>query len=220
MRKQKLVGGFVLNLAAATLGFSQSQPAAIVPVRGVIASVSGDMLIVNSSNTSVNIHLGSPLTVYTSRPSDLAHVTNKTFIGVTSVKQPDGSERATEIHIFPEELRGTSEGSFLMDPAPAKSISSSRMTNGIVSSLKTANGSAPRSRMTNGTVRIESGASTLSVQYSGGVQTINIPPNVPVTVLTPTVDKPWKGESVFVLAKKLTDGSLITTKIVSIGSTK
>jgi len=38
--------------------------------------------------------------------SDLSKVQEKTFIGVTTVKQPDGSERATEIHIFPEELRG------------------------------------------------------------------------------------------------------------------
>jgi len=74
--------------------------------------------------------------------------------------------------------------------------------------------------MTNGTARIESGASTLSVQYSGGVQAISIPSNVIVTVLTPTADKPIKGESVFVLGRKLEDGSLITTKIISIDQTK
>jgi hypothetical protein len=37
------------------------------------------------------------------------------FVGVTSVPQPDGAQRATEIHIFPEELRGTGEGSYLMN---------------------------------------------------------------------------------------------------------
>ena len=58
MRKQQLFGGFVLNLATATFGFSQPQPAAIVPVRGVITTVSEDMLIVNSSNTSIKISSG------------------------------------------------------------------------------------------------------------------------------------------------------------------
>jgi len=212
--------GFVLSLVVTTSGFSQSTPAGITPVHGVVANVSGDMLTVTSPNSSVKIHLGTPLTMYTNRPSDLAHVTSNAFIGVTSVKQADGSERATEIHIFPEELRGTGEGSFLMNPNQAKSASGSRMTNGTASSLKTTNGSTSGSRMTNGTVSTKSGASTISVQYGGGVQTISIPPNVAVTALTPTTGKPKQGDNVFVLARKQADGSLVTTKIISAGPTK
>jgi len=156
------------------------------------------------------------LTVYRTTPSDLAHVNSKSFVGVTSLKQPDGSERATEINIFPEELRGIGEGSYLMNPDQAKSARSSRMTNGTVSGVAAAKGTAPKSRMTNGTVSAKSGASTLSVQYSGGVETISVPPDVRVTALTPTVDKLEQGENVFVLAKKQRDGSLITTSIIPI----
>jgi hypothetical protein len=155
------------------------------------------------------------LTVYRTTPSDLAHVNSKSFVGVTSVKQPDGSERATEINIFPEELRGIGEGSYLMNPDQAKSARS-RMTNGTVSGVATAKGTAPKSRMTNGTVSAKSGTSTLSVQYSGGVETISVPPDVSVTALTPTADKLEQGEDVFVLAKKQRDGSLITTSIIPI----
>ncbi len=90
------------------------------------------------------------------------------------------------------------------------------MTNGTVSGVATAKGTAPKSRMTNGTVSAKSGASTLSVQYSGGVETISVPPDVRVTALTPTVDKLEQGENVFVLAKKQRDGSLITTSIIPI----
>src|SRR5207244_3737747 len=78
------------------------------------------------------IHLGSSLKMYKRTPSDLARVNSESFVGVTSVKQPDGSERATNINIFPEELRGIGEGSYLMNPNPAQSASSSRMTNGTV----------------------------------------------------------------------------------------
>ena len=211
---------FVLSLSVTMSGFSQSAPTGITPVHGLVANVSGDMLTVTSQNNSVKIHLGNQLTVYTNRPSDLSHVTSNAFIGVTSVKQSDGSERATEIHIFPEELRGTGEGSFLISPNQAKSASGSRMTNGTVSTLKATNGSTSGSRMTNGTVSTKSGASTISVQYGGGVQTISIPPNVAVTALTPISGKPKQGDNVFVLPKKQADGSLIATKIISAGPAK
>jgi hypothetical protein len=208
----------VFSAVAVVPAFSQSWPAGITPVRGVVVSVSGDVLTVNSQSGLVKIHLGSPLKVYRTTPSDLAHVNSKSFVGVTSVKQPDGSERATKINIFPDELRGIGEGSYLMNPDPAKSASSSRMTNGTVSGVGMAKDNGPPSRMTNGTVSTKSGASTLSVQYSGGVETISVPRDVSVTALTPTADKLKQGEDVFVVAKTQRDGSYITTNIISISA--
>jgi hypothetical protein len=204
------VGSIVLFSTVAPVPASaQSWPAGITPVRGVVTSVSGDVLTVNSQTGPVKIHLGRAVKVYKRTPSDLAHVNSESFVGVTSVKQPDGSERATNINIFPEELRGIGEGSYLMNPA--QSASSSRMTNGTVA--------GPASRMTNGTVSTKSGAATLSVQYNGGVQTISVPRDVSVTALTPTADKLTPGENVFVLAKTQQDGSFITTSIVAIPGT-
>jgi len=204
------IGSIVVFSTVATVPASaQSWPAGITPVRGVVTSVSGDVLTVSSQTGPVKIHLGRAVKVYKRTPSDLAHVNSESFVGVTSVKQPDGSERATNINIFPEELRGIGEGSYLMNPA--QSASSSRMTNGTVA--------GPASRMTNGTVSTKSGAATLSVQYSGGMQTINVPRDVSVTALTPTADKLTPGENVFVLAKTQKDGSFITTSIVSIPGT-
>jgi len=210
----------IVVLGSVIAAFSQSWPAGITPVRGVVTSVSGDVLTVNSSSGSVNITLDRQLKVYTRTPSDLAHVTSKSFVGVTSVKQPDGSERATEIHVFPEELRGTGEGSYLMNSDQTKDANRSRMTNGTVSGLGAADGGAPRSRMTNGTVSTKSGESALSIEYGGGVETITVPRNVTVTALTPTADKLTPGQSVLVLAKKQPDGSLTATNIISRGSAK
>ena len=201
----------VFSAVAAAPSSAQSWPAGITPVRGVVTSVSGNVLMVNSGTGPVRIQLGSPLKVYKRTRSDLSHVNSESFVGVTSVKQPDGSERATNINIFPEELRGIGEGSYLMNPDPGQSASRSRMTNGTVA--------GPASRMTNGTVSTKSGASTLSVQYSGGMQTINVPRDVSVTALTPTADKLKPGDNVFVLAKTQKDGSFITTHIVSTSGT-
>jgi len=176
----------VFSTVAVVPASSQSWPAGITPVRGVVTSVSGDVLTVNSQTGPVKIHLGSSLKVYKRTPSDLARVNSESFVGVTSVKQPDGSERATNINIFPEELRGIGEGSYLMNPNPAQSASSSRMTNGTVA--------GPASRMTNGTVGTRSGAATLSVQYSGGMQTISVPRDVSVTALTPPATSSSRGK--------------------------
>src|SRR5713101_9089318 len=116
------VGSILLFSTVSTVPASaQSWPAGITPVRGVVTSVSGNALTLNSQTGPVTIHLGRSLKIYKRTPSDLAHVNGESFVGVTSVKQPDGSERATNINIFPEDLRGIGEGSYLMNPNPAKS---------------------------------------------------------------------------------------------------
>ena len=111
----------------------------------------------------MTVAIAQPFQVYTRAPSDLSKVQEKTFIGVTTVKQPDGSERATEIHIFPEELRGLGEGSRMM---PATGTSASRMTNGNVSASRMTNGTPSQSRMSNGSVSSRTGRNV--VRYAGG----------------------------------------------------
>jgi hypothetical protein len=139
MKALVLFTGFVAILVVPL--FPQSMPAGVTSVRGVVASISDNTLTVKSKASLVQIHTGSPLQVYRDIPSDLAHVNSASFVGVTSIKRPDGSESAKEIHIFPEELRGTGEGSYLLDQDQPKPEGNSRMTNGTVS----------QSRMTNGT---------------------------------------------------------------------
>jgi hypothetical protein len=151
-------------------------------------------------------------------PSDLAHVNSTSFVGVTSVKQPDGSKRATEIHIFPEELRGTGEGSYMLDQSQTKVSGNSRMTNGMVSKSRMTNGAVSGSRMTNGTVNTKPGASTLTVQYEGGTQTISVPPNIPVTALALSQEALKQGQNVLVLATKQQDGLLTATRVISRGN--
>ena len=63
------------------------------------------------------VKLAQPLHLYVRIPGDLSHLKDTNFVGVTSVKQPDGSERAVRIGILPEELRGVGEGSYMMNQA-------------------------------------------------------------------------------------------------------
>jgi uncharacterized protein YdeI (BOF family) len=193
---------------------SAQSPNADAPImlRGTVTSVSASQLALKSDTGGITVALAQPFHLYVRAPSDLAHVKDGSFIGVTTVKQPDGSERATEIHIFPEELRGVGEGSRMM--APQSSSAASRMTNGNVSASRMTNGSASQSRMSNGSVSSANGSS-LVVQYAGGSQNVTIPPNTPVTELKLASKSLAVGDQVAVMAKKAADGSLIADKAIS-----
>jgi hypothetical protein len=145
-------------------------------------------------------------------------VTPNAFVGITSVAQPDGSERATEIHIFPEELRGTGEGSRMMEQT-AGSGGRSTMTNGTVSPSRMTNGSVSGSRMTNGTVGSTGGGRSYTVQYQGGTRTIEIPAGVTVTTIVPTQTKLAVGANVVVLASPGAGGRLSASSVMLSGST-
>jgi hypothetical protein len=196
---------------ASTAPDSSAPPTDITPVRGTLASVNDTALTVTTSAGEVTVAVAAPLHVYQRANSDLTHVSAKSFVGVTSVKKPDGSQVATEIHIFPEDLRGTGEGSYLMTPPPgAKDSSRSTMTNGTVGSTS---GAKEAPRMTNGAVASKN-AETMTVDYHGGSQTISVPAGVSVTEIEPSNQKLAKGTKVVVLAKKQADGSMKASSVM------
>lgn len=203
--------------AGSVAGGETTSGTALVPVRGTIAFAGDTALDVTSPTGAQHIGIVAPLRVYTSAPSDLAHVTPNSFVGITSIQQSDGSQRATEIHIFPEELRGTGEGSRLMAETAAGGRST--MTNGAVSPSRMTNGSVGAgSRMTNGAVGNTGNGTTFTVRYQGGEQTIQIPPGVTVTAIAPTQSKPAAGVDVVVLAHRDSTGRLNTSAILLTGS--
>jgi hypothetical protein len=192
-------------------------PADVTPVRGTLANVSDSVLTVTTAAGDVRIAVQQPLHVFSRASAKLSNVTPSSFVGVTSVAQPDGSQRATEIHIFPEELRGTGEGSYLMTPngGADSSKKKSTMTNGTVSAAPKSGGSP---RMTNGTIASQN-SSTITVNYRGGSQTITVPPNVTVTALAPASTKLSKGTRVVVLGLKQPDGTMKASNLVVADST-
>jgi hypothetical protein len=174
-------------------------------VRGAVVSASSASLVIHVDTGNVTVHVTEPLKVYDRESGQLADVKDNSFVGVTSVKQPDGSERATEIHIFPEELRGLGEGSRMMTQNAG--AAGGRMTNGAVSGSRMTDGSASPARMSNGSVASATG-SALVVQYAGGSQHITVPPTTTVTEIKPTSKTLTAGDQVVVVAKRGADGAL------------
>lgn len=203
---------------ASTSPGSAATDSASAPVRGRLVSLSDTTVTVSSRNGDVTLAIASPLTIYSRVPAKLGDVKSNSFVGVTSVAQPDGSQRATEIHIFPEALRGMGEGSRPMGRPNGGGAGggggNNTMTNGTISGSQMTNGTA--STMTNGTISGQQGG-TLKVQYQGGTQTITVPANVTVTSISATQAKPQPGANVVVVTTKQSDGSLKASAIMIAG---
>jgi hypothetical protein len=195
--------------SGATSGGSTRTSASVdTIVRGSLTSVSDSALTLSTAGGSVRVAVAQPIRVYVRQPGDLSRVTDHSFVGVTSVSAPDGTQRATEIHVFPEELRGLGEGSRPM--AVQSGGSRSTMTNGSVANSRMTNGAA---RMTNGMSRGTAGG-TITVDYSSGSQTISVPAGVSVTVIAPTSTRLTPGTSVIIPASRQPDGSLKASMVM------
>src|SRR6202007_3216587 len=180
-------------------------------VKGKLVAVTHDSISIQTQSGVVRVAIKQPLTTYRQVPSDLSHVTSSSYVGVASVKEANGTEMATQLKIFPPELRGAGEGSSMMEAAPG-AMTHSRMTNGSVSRPATSH-----SRMTNGTVQKGNGT-TLVVHYQDGAETVSVPPNVPVTEVAREKVPLADGDTVYAATEKLPNGTLATNKVFLIAA--
>ena len=184
MRKIILSAAFAF---AATAALAQSPDT--VRVRGTIQSVDGSMLDVKARDgADVKVKLADNAAIRTVTGKTVADVKQGLFVGITAMPQPDGTQKAVEIHIFPEAARGTGEGHRPWDLMPG-----STMTNANVDSE----------------VAISDGKK-LVLKYKDGDKTFIVPDNVKVVMFAPGSAADVKpGAKIFIVAaKKLPDGTL------------
>ncbi len=94
-------------------------------VRGVIQAVEGATLVIATPNDGVvRLTLTDMTGINGLEKRTLADIMENTFIGATAVRNRDGGWEATEVHIFPESMRGAGEGHYAWD------LPDSTMTNG------------------------------------------------------------------------------------------
>jgi hypothetical protein len=188
-------------------------------IRGTVQSLDGQVLTVATSSGPVHVQLEQPTRVAAVVQSDRAHIKPGSFLGITSVTQPDGSQRAVEVHVFPEAMRGTGEGSYEWD-LPGVGEGGSKMTNGRAASSKMTNGAVSSSRMSNGPASAQKDGSSLTLVYrnptSSGSQTIAIPPDIPVVALEPGQSADLRpGAHVFVVAHRTPEGVLTADRVLA-----
>jgi len=179
--------------AASTFYALAQKPPTPTRVRGTIESLDGDVLAVKSrSGEDVKLRMTGDVKIAGITRISLADVKVGSFIGATTVPGPDGSQNAVEVHLFPENMRGTGEGSRPWDLRP-----NSTMTNATVAE----------------SVEAKDGQ-TLLVKYKDGEKKVVVSPETPVVTYVPGDKSDLKaGAKLIAFVNQLPDGSFETNRI-------
>jgi hypothetical protein len=186
----KRLFAITLLLLYAAVAASQTPP---VRVRGKIEKLDGQVLIVKSrEGPSVTIKLNDNFTVAGVVAASLADVAAGKYVGIASLPQADGSQKALEVLIFPDAMRGAGEGHYAWDLMP-----DSMMTNADVADV--ASGAQGR---------------TFSLKYKDGEKKVMVPDGIPiVTFVAADRSALTAGASVFIGTQKQPDGSLTAGRV-------
>ncbi|HWZ40722.1 MAG TPA: hypothetical protein VNY08_20705 [Bradyrhizobium sp.] len=193
-----MVGKFLRALAASSFAlvafalpaFAQDT----VRVRGTIERIDGPVFVVKARDGS-ELKLtvtDNPLFVAIV-PAKMSDIKSGMYVGSAGMMQEDGTQKAIEVHIFPESMRGTGDGHYDWDLLPK-----SKMTNGSVEQAVTG---------VDGPV--------LSVKYKDGEKKLVVTPQtVVVTYEFGKREEIQPGTRIFVsAAKKQADGTVQTPRI-------
>jgi hypothetical protein len=156
--KTKLAGLALLAGLAVLPALAQAQAPKPERLAGTIEAVDGHTVTAKSEKDEpLKLNLADKVMVVEVMKASMADIKVGDFIGSGAMPQPDGTQKAVEVHIFPEAMRGTGEG-FRPWVRPG-----STMTNGTVGETVTG---------VHGPV--------ITIQYKGGTQKIVITPGVPI----------------------------------------
>jgi hypothetical protein len=182
-----------LLVAVSSVALAQAPANPPVRIRGTVEKIDGNMLTVKARNgQSMTVKLADNYTVMGVAKASVSDVSSGKFIGTTTVGERDGNLIAEEIHIFPENMRGTGEGHYDWDLRP-----NSKMTNANVASVS----SMGKDRV-------------MTVQYKGGEKKVLVPENAVVVAFQPTDKSELKpGAQVFVNSQKQPDGTLTAPRV-------
>ena len=181
----RTIAVLLLALATATV-YAQTN----VRVRGTITALKGDVLSVNSRDgRNIQLHLLPDAQVVTAKKTTLAEMGSNAYVGVTSVKGPDGRMVAKEVHsIGPQvpQMHG-----------PWDSTPNSTMTNAnITSTAKT------------------SGGNEITLKYKDGEQKIVVTPKTAIVTFVPGTRADLKpGQTIFSVARVESDGKFGASRV-------
>jgi len=184
------------SLVAASLMASSAwaQQPQQVRIRGTIESVDGATLTIKTRDGDERkVHVADNVAVTGIVKTTMSEVKPGSYIGVTGMPQPDGTQKAIAIHIFPEAMRGTGEGFRPWDLRP-------------------------NSSMTNATVdqKVEAtDGQTLTVKYKDGEKKVTVTPDTPIVTFVPGDKSELKaGAKVIIMgATKKDDGSFDAARV-------
>jgi hypothetical protein len=175
---------------------SAQQPPA-VRIRGTIEAVDGPLLTVKSrEGTDMKVRLTDNVAVFGVANIAMSEIKPGSYIGVSAMPEPDGTQKALAVHIFPEAQRGVAEGFRPWDLRP-----SSTMTNATVAQ----------------TVAGTDGQNIL-VKYKDGEKKVVVPPGTPIVTFLPGDKSELKpGAKIIIFGATRKDDGTLEANRVNVG---
>ena len=190
---QRTLIGAGLGVALIGTAVAQQQQQPPMRIRGQIEKVDGNTLTVKARDGAMlTVNVPDNVRVMNFVKASLADIKPNSYIGVTAMPQPDGSQRAIAIHIFTEAQRGTGEGHRPWDLRPG-------------------------STMTNAAVETTAGSvdgQVLTVKYKQGDKVdekkVIVPPDAAIVTYAPADKSELKAGAQIIIfgAQKQADGTL------------
>ena len=181
-------------LAVVFVTAASAQQPPTVRIRGTIEAVDGATLSIKSRDGSdVKVNITDNIAVTGVAKASLSDIKEGSYIGVSAMPEPDGTQKAIAVHIFPEGQRGAAEGFRPWDLRP-----NSTMTNATVAQ----------------TVAGVDGQ-TIMVKYKDGEKKVVVPPDTPIVAFAPGDKAEIKpGAKIIIFgATRKEDGTLETGRI-------
>jgi hypothetical protein len=187
-----VVAAFAAFIAVSAV--SAQQQTSMVRIRGTIESVDGNTLgIKTREGTDVKVKMTDNVAVFAVVKTQLSEIKEGSYIGVTAMPEPDGTQKAIAVHIFPENQRGAAEGF-----RPWDARANSTMTNATVAQ----------------TIKGTDGQN-ITVKYKDGEKKVVVPPETPIVTFVASDKsevKPGTKLIIFGAAKK-DDGTLEANRV-------
>jgi Domain of unknown function (DUF5666) len=154
----------LLSLAASARLDAQVGSAASTAVAGTLAAVKGHEVIVNTATGPTHVQLSDNTVIRAEIPIAFSEITSGMYVGATAAKQPNGTFRATRLHVFSEDQRGTGDGHRPLSSAPQSGLT---MTNANVETVEDVAVQDIKGRM-------------LTLKYKDGEIKVLVPQDTPV----------------------------------------
>jgi hypothetical protein len=190
-----LVASLTIISVFASVAWAQQPPP--VRIRGTIESVDGATLMIKSrEGESLKVRMTDNVAVFGVAKTELSEIKPGSYIGVSAMPEPDGTQKALAVHIFPESQRGAAEGFRPWDLKP-----NSTMTNATVAE----------------TVKGTDGQNIL-VKYKDGEKKVVVPPGTPVvTFVTGDKSEVKPGAKIIIFGAVKKDDGVLEANRVNIG---
>ena len=187
-----------LVMLAMTLALVNAQSEPPLAVRGTIALIKDQDLIIASTAGDIRVIVSDKTVIRNELPIKFSEISPGMYLGTTATKQADGNFLASEVHVFSEDQRGTGEGHRPLASAPE---SGATMTNANVERVEDVTVKDIRGRL-------------MTLKHKGGEVKVLVPPDIPVVKRVVADRNVLKaGSEVSVQATRSADGTLSASQI-------